>query len=92
MTNLPPLDDRLLVTQSPCPYCGAEQECATGTKGQKAAAVQAGALSFCMDCGEVSVFTDAVGGRRMPRKGEIDAETLVELERIRDAWRRVKGR
>jgi hypothetical protein len=67
----------------PCPYCGTLNDAASDPFGR--ATPQPGDTSMCIDCGEFSVFTDAMTLRALtaPEFAALPLDLQTKLVRMR---------
>jgi len=77
------------VPESLCPYCAYHFEMATNVTGQ--GLPHAGAVTLCIRCGEILVFTEHLLVRKpTPMETEQFARS-PRIEEVKRAWRTVKN-
>ncbi len=70
-----------------CPRCGYVFECATNLEDEKYKP-KVGDIAFCIKCGAANQY-DKVGVIAID-ESKLDADTKLEILRIREAWERTK--
>lgn len=76
-----------------CPFCGQQNEMASGVAGAKGKRPGNGSVSLCMRCGELAVFDDtAPTGVRKPTDDEYtELGNDLTIRRLRQAWVHTKA-
>jgi hypothetical protein len=74
--------------QTTCPFCEDVLPLASGIVESGHDRPKPGDLSFCMECGNVSIFDTVPGGARKPvGKEQREIDTHPELQGVLQSWR-----
>ncbi len=74
--------------ENTCPFCGYFSDCVSHL--QQDALPKEGDVSFCIKCGEVSLFDKELKLGKI-NMDELPFETKEEIARIKSVWRVVKA-
>lgn len=79
-----------IINQITCPYCSYKMDCAS-CPGDETITPHPNAASFCVNCGEVSLFDDNMQLRLLTREEESDLNRQLDVVIIKKAWREMKA-